>query len=96
MVVIRLPTEEECKTCEFNKTIWKSQRGMLLIYSSTILALMWMISVWIEAAYKVTTDMTIPLVFAAAVGGGFIFYFDAKRKTDAINMEIKRGESMKR
>jgi len=79
----------ECETCEFNKTIWQSQRGMLLIYSSTLLFLMWTIETYLSAIYKVQVDNTIPLIFGAAVAGGYAFYFYSKTQTDKANIAAK-------
>ena len=84
--MICIVTPEECEKCEFNRTIWKSQRGVLLMYGSTLLFLMWVIQTWISAAYKVQSDNTIPLIFGAAVAGGFAFYFYSKNKLDALKI----------
>ena len=88
-----MPDLPECQTCEFNKTIFQSQRGMLLIYSSTLLFLMWSFQTLLGAVYDVATDNTIPLIFGAAVAGGFAFYFYAKNQTDMANIEAKLGSA---
>jgi hypothetical protein len=85
-----MPDLPECQTCEFNRTICQSQRGMLLVYSSTLLFFMWTIQTYISAAYDIATDNTIPLIFGAAVAGGFAFYFYSKTQTDKANNEAKR------
>ena len=84
-----MPDLPECETCEFNKTIWQSQRGMLLVISSMMLFLMWAIQTVISAAYKVSSDNTIPLIFGAAVASGFAFYFYSKSQTDKADIAAK-------
>jgi hypothetical protein len=84
-----MPDLPECETCEFNKTIWQSQRGMLLVYGSTLLFLMWTIETILQAIYKVQPDNTIPLIFGAAVAGGYAFYFYSKTQTDKANIAAK-------
>lgn len=89
-----MPDLPECETCEFNKTIWQSQRGMLLVYASTLLFLMWVAQTWIEAFYQIQTDQTIILIYGAAVAGGFAFYFYSKTQTDKATIEAKKVEAV--
>jgi hypothetical protein len=67
---------------------------MLLVYASTILFLMWGIQTTISAVYKVQSDNTIPLIFGAAVAGGFAFYFYAKQKGDEAYIAAKKVEAV--
>lgn len=89
-----MPELLECETCEFNKTICQSQRGMLLVYASTLLFLMWAIQTWIEATYKAQTDQTIILIFGAAVAGGFAFFFYSKKQADEAHIEAQKVEAV--
>jgi len=84
----------ECETCEFNKTLWQSQRGMLLVIGSVILFLMWSIQTILGAVYKVQSDNTIPLIFGAAVAGGYAFYFYSKKQTDEAHIEAQKVEAV--
>jgi len=84
-----MPDRPECQTCEFNKTLGQSQRGMLLVIGSVILFLMWTVQTWLSAAYDMATDNTIPLIFGAAVAGGYAFYFYSKSQTDKVNLNAK-------
>jgi hypothetical protein len=90
-----MATDEDCAKCEFNKTIMQSQRGVLLIYGTTLLFLMWVIQTYLGAVYKFTPDSTIPLIFGAAVGGGWAFYFYAKKTEDDAIVEAKKKVMMK-
>ena len=91
-----MATDEDCMKCEFNKTIIQSQRGVLLLYGTTLLFLMWVIQTYISAAYKITPDSTIPLIFGAAVAGGWAFYFIAKKAEDDAVVDAKKAAIMAR
>jgi hypothetical protein len=67
---------------------------MLLVISSTMLFLMWTIQTFIGAVYQVQADNTIPLIFGAAVAGGYAFYFYSKTQTDKANIEAKKVEAV--
>jgi hypothetical protein len=88
-----MPDLPECQTCEFNRTIWQSQRGMLLMFASTILFLMWAISSYLETVTGIKPDMTIITIFGGAVTLGFGFFFYSKTKTDAANIENQRMQA---
>jgi hypothetical protein len=50
---------------------------------------MWTVQTWLSAAYDMATDNTIPLIFGAAVAGGYAFYFYSKSQTDKANLNAK-------
>jgi hypothetical protein len=84
-----MPDLPECQSCEFNRTLAKSQRGMLLVYASSLLFLMWVTQSILSAIYEFQADNTVPLIFGGAVAAGFTFYFYSKSQTDKANVEAK-------
>lgn len=92
---MNIPTDEECKTCEFNKSIWKSQRGMVIVILAFALMYMWTIYVLAVVKYGVQIDMTTISAITLAVTGGAGWYFYAKGKEETAVIEEKKMEVKK-
>jgi len=67
---------------------------MLLVIGSVILFLMWVIQQYLSAVYEVQPENTVPLIFGAAVTGGYMFYFYSKKQTDEAHIEAQKVEAV--
>lgn len=90
-----MPTDEECSNCEFKKTIWQSQRGMVIVILSAALMYMWTVMVVAVVKYSVQIDMTAITALTLAVTGGAGWYFYSKGKTETAAIEAKKVEANK-
>jgi uncharacterized membrane protein YbjE (DUF340 family) len=89
-MVMKIPTETDCIGCDLNKSIWKSQRGMILVVLSIILAYMWTIAVIAAVKYDVAIDMTTINAITVAVGALAGWYSYSKGKENEKLTTIKQ------
>lgn len=80
--VVKIPTDLECENCEFKKTIWQSQRGILVVIFAILFAYMWTVMVVAVVKYDVIIDMTAINVVTAALSATVAWYFYSKEKTE--------------
>jgi hypothetical protein len=80
--VVKIPTDLECENCEFKKTIWQSQRGVLVVIFAMLFAYMWTVYVIAIVKYGVILDMTAINVVTAALSIIVGWYFYSKEKTE--------------
>jgi uncharacterized membrane-anchored protein len=92
---MNIPTDEECKNCEFNRSLRKSVRGMILVVAMGLLFAMWLIAAILEAKYGVRLDTTVMLGVAGAVIAGIYYYFDSQKKIDEAKIAIRQIEANK-
>lgn len=62
------------------KTLWQSQRGMILVIAMLLLAFLAMI----DATKSFEINLVVLTAYTAGVGAGFVYFF--KAKTDEAKM----------
>lgn len=80
--VVKIPTDLECENCEFKKTLWQSQRGMVVVIFAVLLMYMWTVMVFALVKYEVMIDMTAINVITAALTVIVGWYFYSKEQTE--------------
>jgi len=86
--IVKTDPVPDCATCEFNRPLWESQRGVLLAFGTLLLFLAWATSLGLSLHYKVTIDNTILSEFSLAIFGGWAFYFYSKEKTESVRRNM--------